>query len=594
MNSGMMYLTNDDTSIQETLSGMRLGEPFPLSWFVNVLATAPIAFLYKLFPGVQWWFCYSHALMVIGMFLANYCLILSSHKTPIIMRLVAVLLAIAFDLAFILYPITKIAFTIVPSVLGAGVVSLVLLTGERRALGHWIACVLLFVLLLAHREESGLIVLCYVLLALLAGFAIAPHKHSVVRFLTHVLVPSCALLLLAVAVIWGNRVIQDNANGQDYRAFNDARSSFIDYEHDGYDKNQEAYNHVGWNGDLYMLVSNWCFMDEHVNTRSFEYVCEHQVTQRDWASVAEHEWGQLLSHPLAGTILIAWVTVSVGACLAMLIGRRWAPLGMHVLNMLGTIAIIALQLLLGRVLYRTVVVAIIPSTALGLMLSYMAFRGERWPWALVAFCAFSLVMLGLGAQESIRIAFDKSNINPLLESASQVEELQEYAIAHPGIVYIKGPSVPSSTSPRKIYLSDQPTNVLSWGGSEFGSNASRKRVLLNGLDSYTGDVFSREDVRLVSGIPLQDISSSLDGTDTLSSFLRWQRDAYGAKGVIQLTSPTKGVYILRMIYDDQDEEFYQQYEQGFVLPVYDVEQPEQWEQSDQWEQWDEADQWEQW
>ena len=592
--SGMLYLTNDDMSIQETLSGARVGEPFPLSWFISVIASVPISMLYRIAPGVQWWFIYSHALQAIGFFLVNYCVIQSSAKSTWPVRVLSVGMAVAFDLAFLIYPTTKVAFTIVPGVLGAGVVALVFLSGERRSPAHWLLCLALFVLLLAHREETGLIVLCYVLLALLAGCALNGRGDSRVGSLARFSVLAGILLAITCVAVLGNRIVQDNANGREFRAYTDARSSFVDYQHEPYNpKNPVPYKDVGWNADLYSLINNWCFMDERVTTQSFTYVVEHQ-SAKDWTVGAEHEWQQLLSHPLAKGMLISWLAVSVGACLALLLGAKWGPLGIHVLNMLGTLAILFMQLLLGRIVYRTVLVTILPSTALAMMLVFRAFRGQRFPWPHFAFCALSLVAMGMGAQEDLNVAFNRARIAPIVRESKKAEVLLEYAIAHPDLVYVKGPMAPTSTNPNKTYPTSQPSNVIAWGGTEFTSLVFRTRLKVNGLDSFSGDVCAQENVRVVSGISLGNIDYALDGTDTLSTFLRWQRDAYGAKGVIQLASPCYGVYILRMIYDDQDQSFYDQYYRGFILPVYDDVDDEESEEDEETEEFEDEGEGEEW
>lgn len=583
--SGMLYLTNDDMSIQETLSGARVGEPYPLSWFISVIASVPISALYRIAPGVQWWFIYSHVLQAIGIFLVNYCTIQATARSSWVVRILCVALAIAFDLAFLIYPTTKIAFTIVPGILGAGVVLLVFLSTQRRTADHWICCLVLFVLLLAHREETGLIVLCYVLLALLAGCVLEGRDGTRTGPLLRFVALAGILLAVTAVAVLGNRVIQDDSNGQEFREYTDARSSFVDYGHDPYNPADPVpYKDVGWNADLFSLVNNWCFMDQRVSTQSFTYVVEHQKA-KDWTVGAEHEWNQLMNHPLAAGVLAMWVIVSIGACLSLLVGARWVPLGMQVLNMWGTLAILAMQLLLGRILYRTVLVAVVPSTALAIVLVARAYRGQRWPWAHVAFCALALVALGVGAQDDLRVSFDRARIAPLVRESRKAETLLEYAIAHPDLVYVKGPSAPTSTNPNKTYPTDQPSNVIAWGGTEHTSRVFRTRLAVNDLDSFGGDVFARDNVRVVSGISLGGIDYALDGTDALSTFLRWQRDAYGAKGVVQVASPCYGVYILRMIYDDEDQSFYDQYFRGFILPIYDEQDDEPQDEGDEDEEW---------
>ncbi len=566
LNSGMLYLTNDDMSIQETLAGTRLGSPYPLVWFSNFIITTPISMLYGQFPGVQWWFIYSHLLMGTGLFLVNYGIARACSDSTVPIRIISAVVALAFDFAFLIYPMTKVAFTIVPGVLGAGVVCWIVSKRETLSGGQFAACLVLSMLALCHREESGLIVLCFVSLALLTRSLLSHEGSSALEVIKGCVLPIVVVLFVAGIVITGNRSVQNEANGPEYGPYSDARSSFVDYEHDSYSENKETYNEVGWNGDLYALVSNWCFMDESVNTESLNYVKTHQHPT-DYAQSMSHEWGQLMSHPLAGYCLMSWIVIAGAAFIVLMVGMKWPYLCMQMLNVLGTVGLLVLQLLLGRILYRTVLVTVVSSSAFSLALTYRALGADRRSVLLALFGVATIAGMWMGAWESTRVAFDQTRIAPLVAGSQKAEALMEYAMLHPSLVYVKGPRAPSSTNPHKVYPGDKPTNVLAWGGSEYNSRLSKLRMEKNGLDSFTGEVFSHDNVRLVSGISLADIDYSLGGTDTLSSFLRWQRDKYGAKGVIQVDTPYPGVYVLRMIYGDENQDFYDQYEKGFILPV---------------------------
>ena len=98
-----VYDTNDDTSIQSLLSGNTTGSPYPGHQFINIALGLFISFLYKLIPAVQWWFVYSHTLLLISIFLINYSLIkMSETKRNKILTIVSL---ICLNIIFLLYTV---------------------------------------------------------------------------------------------------------------------------------------------------------------------------------------------------------------------------------------------------------------------------------------------------------------------------------------------------------------------------------------------------------------------------------------------------------------------------------------------------------
>ena len=62
----MLYMTNDDTGIQNYLNGFTSGINDPNHQFISIFLGYPLSILYRLFPTIQWWFAYSQGLMLIG------------------------------------------------------------------------------------------------------------------------------------------------------------------------------------------------------------------------------------------------------------------------------------------------------------------------------------------------------------------------------------------------------------------------------------------------------------------------------------------------------------------------------------------------
>ena len=86
-------------------------------------------------------------------------------------------------------------------------------------------------------------------------------KHLLTFF-----VVSVASTALLVGINAYGRTAQ---NPEGFVAYDEARSSYMDYPHDSYQSNPALYEQAGWDETLAALTSNWFYMDERVTTEAF-------------------------------------------------------------------------------------------------------------------------------------------------------------------------------------------------------------------------------------------------------------------------------------------------------------------------------------
>ncbi|MDO4797839.1 MAG: hypothetical protein Q4A01_07450 [Coriobacteriales bacterium] len=548
LKSGMTYLTNDDMSIQTTLSGVKSGEPYAFVPFVNVLVTAPLAALYAIAPSVQWWFAYSHALVVVGLVLMHGALLWAAHGRGRLAFVGMLLALLAADAALVVYPITKMGFTLVPGFVGAGLAAWIVCRRRAWSVPSTVLGLALYVLAVAHREESGIIVLCYLALALFSSRKLAQKRVAMREALRGTVVPVCVLVGVALVLVLGNKFVQRQVNGAEYEAYNDARSALLDYPHDTYDENPQLYQAVGWDGDLYQLVSDWCLMDECVTTHNLEYLSQNSRKQTGFATMGE-QWDTLMEHAVAKYCLLAWAVIMVATTVLLLLSQRPAAAWLNVANVVGTLLLWGLQLYTGRILYRTVMVSILPSVAFALGLVLRVSYDPARRRVAVACVAAALLAMVPSMARSVSVSFDQERIQSRLDAAQRVETINDYAMAHPDLVFIQGSNIEGSTSPRRTYPGERPTNILKWGGSDYNSALHFLRIRRNGLDGLSGEVFSNDRVRFVCGTSLDQMDVQ-NGQDSLSTFYRWQRDRYGAVDIVQEDQICPGAYVMRLVFDE--------------------------------------------
>lgn len=126
--SNFLYLTNDDSSIQNLLNGFTTGNNDPSHQFISIFLGLPLAFLYKIFPEIQWWFVYSQIIGIVGIVITNYIIYragffndkYSDDKSVEKFFITAIIVGV-YNFAFVVPGITRTSFTMIPSLLGAAI-----------------------------------------------------------------------------------------------------------------------------------------------------------------------------------------------------------------------------------------------------------------------------------------------------------------------------------------------------------------------------------------------------------------------------------------------------------------------------------------
>ena len=102
----------------------------------------------------------------------------------------------------------------------------------------------LYILLLAHRRDSGLALLCYIMLAFL--YYCIEEGQKIKKILVKFGVIALSYLSATAIVIGINNAVQNYIDGEDFVEYYYARSAFMDYPHDTFDENPQMYEAKGW------------------------------------------------------------------------------------------------------------------------------------------------------------------------------------------------------------------------------------------------------------------------------------------------------------------------------------------------------------
>lgn len=591
LSSEMAYLSNDDTGIQNLLAGNVTGEPYVTHQFINVLLGVLISSLYQILPGVQWWYVYSLLLTGMGMVLLHFAIfwISRGRGLPLWLPWLAVFVV---DMAFLVYPVANISFTIVPAILGTGLVAVLFFLKEvqsrkwRRVL-HGVIPAGDF-LVLIHRVDTGLALLCYLLLGYLYYFW-TDRKEGLYCFRTdrkeglyclwtdskegrkktafRFAVVCGGFVLLTAAILGLNAFSVEKLNGSAFVEFNRARGAYMDKPRDSYDSNEELYEAVGWDENVYRLVNGWCFMDQAVTAESFRYITENSVIKEDLVARSRSLLMSVLEDARCRALLLLWGCSACFSLWLLLVGYDLKYALFLGLNNGGSVLLLFYQLLTGRILYRSVLVVVLPAFVINVLL---ALRHGRLSGKKKYFFGFAaLLALLLCSRAVSSYVFDTDRNSYKRELLAQSAAVEEYAGSHPGDVFISTTGFYNSISPRKAEAPNRPTNVIPWGGSAYHSDSYHRRLKRNGLETLSGEALKLENVYFACNVNLLTLSPSVASDTVVRYFYDYLQEKFGAKGFVLADRVGEKSYIYRFVFPENEARFEEYYRilEGNVIRV---------------------------
>lgn len=545
------YMTNDDTSIQDFLSGQYTGSPFFSHPFIHIFLSRFISGLYTLFQGIEWWYLYSQGLMVLGMMLINFAIAYTANKKSLSVLLAAPVMLL-IDFCLISYPLCRTSFTVVPAVLGTGAIALFLAFYDTKGrIPVCAGCYILFIMAFCHRGAAGEALICYCLVAVLGHCMNQSGKwyqRAGAFLFAALLLTGTAIGLKAV-----NRHYQTEVNGEDFLSYNSARSEYMDYPHDSYEQNPEIYEQVGWSRETAWLVEQWCFMDEHVTADSFKSITQNSRQRKQESGIGKiretFQWiqGQVMVRPAE----LFWTIVSVLTLAVVLIQRHPRRLIMFLANTVGTIVLILYQLYGGRILYRTMLLCFLPSCLINLILFVKCVSEAKRQWMALVLIGLLVIAVIPVMPDMMNAVFNSQNRATEQKREQRADALGKYAEANPGNIYVR-----DTKTVRDLYpYTSRPINLIEWGKPDWNSAANRIRLEANGIEKMTGDIMKRPNAFFVAGTDIAEREGkNLDETDRFMHFYFWLKQEFGATGIRQVEKIWDNLFVYQFIFTQESSE----------------------------------------
>ncbi|MCI8834819.1 MAG: hypothetical protein HFH24_05510 [Ruminococcus sp.] len=556
--SSMGYLSNDDAGIQNLLAGNITGTPYITHQFINVILGFFVSSFYRMFPGIQWWYVYSQLLLLLGTFFIHLSVFkICRDKNRKLVT--AFLTAGIADIGFLVYAFANVAFTVVPAVFGTGLVAILIMLEDVRSKKwvrvFWIIVSVGYILVLIHRRDSGLVLLCYILLGVLYYYS--KDLRSDVSFIRKNILVYGSFILASVAVIAFNSMISERINGKDFMEFNRARGSYMDYQKDSYYENPELYHEAGWNENIYILVNSWCFIDDTITTENFKYIAEKSEVQNDFMRKLKNSVKSTITDERCQALLLLWAGSVFLNMFHIWFKRDNRSLIFLLLNNIGSIVLMSYLVIKGRAIYRALFVIIFPAFIVNclFLLKDFALQGRKKR----AFFVSLILLLLLSGKMILGYTFDVERKEFVKVSEKLSREIEEYAISNPDNIYIHSTGVYNNINPWSVYTDVRPTNLVVWGGSAYKSDNYNKRLELNGIHNLTGEVFKQKNVFLLVADNVFLNAPYIDSSSITYVLFQYLKEKFDAKGFVLEDQINENGYVYHFVFEENESLFDEYY-----------------------------------
>lgn len=489
----MVFMTNDDTSIQIALSGNVTGESYPYHQFINVFLGWFLSGLYNIFPNVKWWYVWSMACILIGIFFIHKSVIEVTAKKIKAIAVVCVLGAL-----FWVYIIANVSFAIVPCVLTVGAVCTLFVEDSMQ--WQWsksVGCVITILIASWHRASTAKAMLCYLCMGLLYYVIHCNNLGKKQRVLYYIGTVAVTIVLMFFTSMIDTS-IKAQKNMTMFAEFDEARIAYMDYPHASYEEAPEVYQKYGWDEKMATLVGNWCFLDERFNTESI-----NGILQETKSMAIQEETNSLLA--AFNTLLMTNVYAKILLCflVLMVLGEVWIVFSrnvrtllnfFYIANLTGSVILLFYLSHRGRLPLRAFMVIVLPMICIGIILLLKISEKNICERRILIFRNIGFVIGVCISLFGLVYNYDPVALEKKYEKVKKSVVVENYAKENGDKVFIYELNGYNSINPFGM----RTCNLIFWGGSTFYSDYFYRHMDNAGVEKLNMEIFKRDDVFMLA------------------------------------------------------------------------------------------------
>ena len=520
------FPTNDDKFLLRTFTGESPDGVPSFHIIIHGMYVYPLMWLNRLVPDFAWISVLEIVLMWLSTAVILKSMILCFERDERAHSLLyGCFAAICYALMFLFYLCARPTFSTITATLGAAAAAHILSMNSVEKTDGQIYRSMLFGLLLVVlgyglREEVLLPALGFCGIAFLYQFvSFFGWGKNQRRSIRPLLCVALTVVLAAGGLVFGRQAEIRLRGQQEYYDWHMARSNVMDFLTID-ELSEESTEAVGWTRTQTALLDAWYTMEEDFSTEAFTYISSQEENQQTRKTPGASLWDFRTRAPLIFLSIIILFVIGVG-CLAGLALKRkglWVFLTLMAAAA-GFFAMFVWLAIQGRLLYRVVMIPLLPAAALVFCLIPKCMPKQRW------FTPLFCILLAAGTALYTIPTAQAVKHREVKWDYDTYEAMDQIALDNPDLLFIYSQELVNDTRLFPDFSNGVPYNLMFWGGWQRGSPEYAAKLEAFGIDSehFTPKDWLRPELRYLT---LEDEPHPLlvqHLTEQLGDNLRWEQ-----------------------------------------------------------------------
>jgi hypothetical protein len=337
---------------------------------------------------------------------------------------------------------------------------------------------------------------------------------------------------------------------EEYAEFATYRSYYSDYPTLSFDENEEFYESIGWDRELYYVTKNWCYIDERFNTENLKLIVESSKQERNsintenrvsdalnylWNAMQGNQVWSYMTWLIFGGVCISFLGVVVCAVRRSQLWLEWM-LALET-GMLALAEIIYLCLK-GRYIFRAFMCAALPALVIVAWVIFHIMNKFHNKKIYILILLVGLIgSFSCLVKSSVQM-FDSEQREKRDKDIQICETAEEIFASNPDNLYIYDTSIISGTNLfLDMSLRGCRKNALFYGGTGVYSSAYYAKIANFGYDEFHSENLFDENVYMIS----------TDSYMESSIFMSYMKKKFGDYIRVDLAEQTNGVYVYKFV-----------------------------------------------
>lgn len=506
-----VFFGTGDVNMMKNYTGYRTGQLNSNHPYGHVFVGRLFVLLYGLAPSIPW-FPLGNIVILILCIVCILKSVLTLTKVKNKNSLVTMMLFTFLYITIFVHTLTNMTYTLCATLCSTAAMALLFSSlyedTNIKKISEFVMSCLLMILASIIRFSVFKADICFWALVLVYYFIILVQNKKI-----KIMIPLCiAVICMGGVSLFSHSYYMDfreSFEPEGYYEYNKARTEFMDYDIAPYEGNEEFYESIGWNEELYHLTDFYYFIDEAYNSENLTKILEYSqnMNRSELSSSVLSIGKQTVIKEQEGLLITVSMATIAGFFIISFIKNRG-----HILLLLGTFASLAGCVIfcfylsfLGRFPLRTYQCVAIPAIVISFCIYLLIDLTQRKKKDSIIFqkvgtvlkwCIFASMILA--SVLSYRIVYDKQDIASKTISNQISVELCNYALNHKENIYIYDTTVSGDYRLNIPVLDTSPTNLIMWGGTNMYNQAYYDQLETMGKTSLSSDVWFENNVYYVT------------------------------------------------------------------------------------------------